>query len=43
MKPDYWFRSDDEVWEYSEEEIDEKNAINIIFQIFLNRFKGIPF
>ena len=37
MKPDYWFRSDDEVWEYSEEEIDEKNAINIIFHILLNR------
>ena len=37
MKPDYWFRSDDEVWEYSEEEIDEKNAINLIFHILLNR------
>lgn len=37
MKPDSWFRSDEDVWEYSEEEIDEKNAVNIIFHILLNR------
>ena len=35
-KPDDWFRLDEEVWEYSKEEIDEKNAIIKIFDILLN-------